>query len=303
LIVPDLVHPFFSQVAKAISMSLRTHDYGLMISSSEDDPELERREIDQMLGRHVDAIILASTQTTSENIARIKEANVPFVLLDRRVAGTVANFVGTNDVLAGSMATSHLLDMGCKTVAHLRGSDVSTSIDRERGYSMALEDEGIFLPSDYIVKCGFGDGSGEAAGYHGMQRLLKLNPLPDGVFCFNDAVAMGAMRAVLDQGLHIPRDVAIIGCGNFPYGDLLRVSLSSIDQDSSGLGRRAAKLTVSLLKRGTSLVSPKSVLLDSTLIVRASSARLPPGREHRSSGAPVPRPTVTRVDEPDEETR
>src|SRR5262249_42858480 len=72
LIVPDLVHPFFSQVAKAISMSLRAHDYGLMISSSEDDPELERREIDQMLGRHVDAIILASTQTTSENVTRIK---------------------------------------------------------------------------------------------------------------------------------------------------------------------------------------------------------------------------------------
>jgi LacI family transcriptional regulator len=274
LIVPDLVHPFFSQVAKAISVALRAQRYGLIISSSEDDPELECREIEQMLGRHVDAIILASTRTTPENVARIEDSNVPYVLLDRKVSGTVSNFVGTDDVLAGSLATNHLLDVGCKTIAHLAGSDISTSLDRQRGYSMALAHRGIELSSDYIVRCGSGDGTGEAAGYSGMQSLLKLNPLPDGVFCFNDSVAMGAMRAVLEGRLQIPKDIAIIGCGNFPYDDLLRVPLSSIDQDSDGLGARAGKLAVSVVMKSKKVVSPKAVLLGSKLIVRASSARL-----------------------------
>src|SRR5215469_14277868 len=75
LIVPDLVHPFFSQVARAISTSLRSQEYGLIIASSEDDSALERREIDQMLGRRVDAIILASTQTSSENVRRIEDSH------------------------------------------------------------------------------------------------------------------------------------------------------------------------------------------------------------------------------------
>jgi LacI family transcriptional regulator len=274
LIVPDLVHPFFSQIAKAISVSLRAQQYGLIISSSEDDAELERREIDQMLGRHVDAIILASTQTTAENAARIQDANVPCVLLDRKVEAASAHFVGTNDILAGSLATNHLLDVGCRIIAHLAGSDISTSLDRQKGYLTALAHEGIVLASDYVVKCTSGDGFGEISGYNSMKQLLTANPTPDGVFCFNDSVAMGAMRAILDQGLRIPDDIAIVGCGNFPYDDLLRVPLSSIDQDSDALGNRAAKLAVSIVKKGKDVVPLKPILLDSKLIIRESSAKI-----------------------------
>src|ERR1700687_5398206 len=83
LIVPDLVYPFFAQVAKGISAKLRAQEYSLIIASSEDDPSMERREIDQMLARRVDALILASTQSSVESLRRIQEQSVPFVLLDR----------------------------------------------------------------------------------------------------------------------------------------------------------------------------------------------------------------------------
>jgi LacI family transcriptional regulator len=271
-IVPDLVHPFFAEVAKGISGRLRSQEYSLMIASSEDDANLEGREIEQMLARRVDALILASTQSNRDIVRRITEQKVPYLLLDRRIAGVSANFVGIDDVMAGVLATTHLLEIGCKTIAYIGGSDVSTTVDRQAGYSVTLARHGVSLPPEYIVNYGRGDDSGDAAGYNGMKKLLLLNSRPDGVFCLNDPVAMGAMRAVLEAGLRIPVDVAIVGCGNVHYDDLLVVPLTSVDQDSYNLGVSAAKLAVSIIKR-KSEAPPKSLIMPAKLVVRASSRR------------------------------
>jgi len=272
LIVPDLVYPFFAQVAKGISAKLRAQEYSLIISSSEDDPNMERREIDQMLARRVDALILASVQSNAESLNKMLDRGIPCVLLDRKLPGVSANFVGIDDVNAGMIATNHLIEMGCKTIAHIGGSDVSTALDRQSGYSIALAQRGLGLPPEYIVKYGHGDDAGDATGYNSMKQLLQLKPRPDGVFCHNDPIAMGALRAILDAGLQIPKDIAVVGCGNVHYDDLLKVPLTSIDQDSNGLGTSAAKLALSIIKQ-KSKSTPRSVLLEPKLVVRASSQR------------------------------
>jgi LacI family transcriptional regulator len=272
LIVPDLVYPFFAQVAKGISAKLRAREYSLIISSSEDDPDMERREIDQMLARRVDALILASVQSNAESLNKMQDRGIPCVLLDRKLPGVSANFVGIDDVNAGMMATNHLIEIGCKTIAHIGGSDVSTDLDRQSGYSIALAKRGLGLPPEYIVKYGHGDDAGDASGYNSIKQLLQLKPRPDGVFCCNDPLAMGALRAILDAGLQIPKDIAVVGCGNLHYDDLLKVPLTSIDQDSNGLGTSAAKLALSIIKQ-KSKSTPKNVLLESKLVVRASSQR------------------------------
>jgi len=272
LIVPDLIYPFFAQVAKGISAKLRAQDYSLIISSSEDDPNMERREIDQMLARRVDALILASVQSSAESLNKMQDRGIPCVLLDRKLPGVSANFVGIDDVNAGMIATNHLIEMGCKTIAHIGGSDVSTALDRQSGYSIALAQRGLGLPPEYIVKYGHGDDAGDATGYNSMKQLLQLKPRPDGVFCNNDPIAMGALKAILDAGLQIPKDIAVVGCGNVHYDDLLKVPLTSIDQDSNGLGTSAAKLALSIIKQ-KSKSTPRSVLLEPKLVVRASSQR------------------------------
>jgi LacI family transcriptional regulator len=105
-----------------------------------------------------------------------------------------------------------------------------------------------------------------------MQQLLQLNPRPDGVFCCNDPIAMGAMRAIVEAGLRIPEDIAILGCGNVHYDDFLRVPLSSIDQNAAGLGENAASLALSIVKRKAGPI-PKTVLLPARLVVRRSTQR------------------------------
>ncbi len=272
LIVPDLTHPFFAQVAKGLSQGLRKKGYGLLISSSEEDPELERQEIDQLLARRVDVLIIASAQWTVESFRRIEESKTPYVLIDRQFAGLAANFVGVDDVAVGAMATGHLLAAGAKRIAHIRGPEVSTALGRVEGYRQALAARGLAPLAGYVAAGAPGDDRGDVSGYQAMRRLLALEPRPDGVFCYNDPIAMGALKAILEAGLRVPEDVAVVGCGNVLYAELLRVPLSSVDQDSASIGKQAARLALSLVESKTR-PRPRSVLVKPTLVVRQSSLR------------------------------
>lgn len=272
LIVPDLVHPFFAEIAKGISKVLRKKNYCLVISSSEEDPELEREEIDNLLARRVDGLILASTQWTVESFRRIEEQKTPYVLIDRRFAGLSANFVGIDDEEIGYIATQHLVDQGCKRIAHIRGPETSTAIGRLEGYRRALRENDLSISRDYVVLGRSIDDSGDVSGHESMDELLKLDPKPDAVFCYNDPTAMGAMKSILDAGLKVPEEIAVVGCGNVNYAGLLRVPLTSIDQECTSIGERAAKLVLKLVGSDVP-VRPKTILAKPSLIVRASSLK------------------------------
>jgi LacI family transcriptional regulator, galactose operon repressor len=272
LIVPDLVHPFFSVVAKGLSNMLRERGYGLLIASSQEDPSLEQREIDQLLSRRVDALVIASAQLNVEAFRRIEEIRTPYVLIDRRFAGLAANFVGVDDERVGEIATEHLIEQGCRRIAHLRGPSVSTSIGRMTGYQRALSRHGMTPLPGYIVAARSGDDQSHISGGEAMRKLLELDPRPDGVFCYNDPTALGAMKTLLDAGVRIPADIAVIGCGNVLYSELLRVPLSSVDQRSGIIGEQAGMLALSLVEaKGAS--EPKSILMEPRLVARASSLK------------------------------
>lgn len=273
LVVPDLVHPFFAQVAKGASRVLRRQGYSLIISSSEEDAELEKREIEQMVGRNLDVLIIASAQRGLESFRQLDEQNKPYILLDRRFKRLAANFVGTDEAKVGKMATEHLIENGCRLIAHIGAKYLSPAIERAKGYRQTLASHGISVPESFLVCRTHGDASGDLMGYEAMELLLKLEPRPDGVFCYNDPTAMGAMMAILDHGLRIPEDIAIIGCGNTNYASALRVPLSSVDQNSEILGACVAKLALSLLARKNGAREPEKILLEPKLVVRGSSRR------------------------------
>ncbi len=273
LVVPDLLHPFFAQMAKAISAEIRGQGYSLIITSSEDDPELEQEEIGQLLARRVDAMIIASAQQDTESFRRIEQQRTPYVLIDRQIENLQANFIGVDDEAAGQLATNHLIEQGCQRIAHIRGAGTSTAMGRMKGYKRALAAHRKPQAPGYVVPIGTsGDDRGSAGGYAAMKKLLSLKQRPDGVFCFNDPVAMGAMRAILDEGLRIPEDIAVVGCGNVLYSEFLRIPLTSVDQDSATIGKNAAALALSLVGKKEP-PRPKTELMSPNLIVRASSLR------------------------------
>jgi LacI family transcriptional regulator len=270
LVVPDLVHPFFGVVAKGLSKALRRKDYNLVLASSEEDPVLEREEIEQMLARRVDAIAVASSQTSTESFQRIEEHGTPFILIDRKFPGLEANFIGVDDEAVGVQVTEHLIQAGCRRIAHIGGPGVSTAIGRLEGYRLALQNHGLEIRDEYIISRERGDEASDASGREAMEKLLQLNPRPDGIFCYNDPTALGAMKAILEVGLRVPEDIAVAGCGNVQYSDFLRVPLTSIDQDSESIGAHAAELALTLIESKTPpaartiMVVPKLVVRDST---------------------------------------
>ena len=274
LIVPDLVHPFFAEVAKGLSNSLRRKNYSLLISSSEEDPRLERQEIERLLSRGVDGIVVASTQCTVESFRRIEESRTPYVLIDRCFQGLAANYVGVDDVAVGRLATQHLVSVGCRRIAHVRGPATSTALGRLEGYNQALAANNLGPFTEYVVPARSGDVETYNIGAEATSKLLRLKPRPEGVFCFNDPIGIGAIDTILGAGLRVPEDVAVIGCGNLHYDRSLRVPLSSIDQQSATIGERAAKLALFLMEAKTP-PRPKSIILEARVVPRASTQRKP----------------------------
>jgi LacI family transcriptional regulator len=150
LIVPDLLHPFFAQVAKSLSRALLKKGYCLTISTSEEDAELESHEINRLLGRRLDALVIASSSTNPSVFERIQKQGLPLVLIDRKLTGLDANYVGTDDEAIGLLATEHLIEVGCERIAHLRGPDNSPGAGRLKGYQLALTKHNLDSLAGYV---------------------------------------------------------------------------------------------------------------------------------------------------------
>ena len=248
LIVPGLIHPFFAEIAKALSKTIVDKGYSLIVSSSEEDPALEAREIRHLLARRLDALVIASSGRDTQLFRRMRSQSQPFVLIDRIFDDLEADFVGIDDVAAGRIATTHLIEMGRRHIAHISGRENSTGVRRKEGYLEALRAHKLPVREDYILSRDFVDTDSQRQGSEAMRQLLERSPRPDAVFCHNDPIAIGAMNVILDAGLRIPEDIALVGCGNLHYSEWLRVPLTSIDQRSHLIGQRAGEILLAMIE-------------------------------------------------------
>jgi LacI family transcriptional regulator len=285
LVVPDLLHPFFAEFAKSLNGVLRPNNYGLILTSSEEDPGIEQQEIKTVLARGIDALLIASCQPTLQGFFGLEDQRTPLILIDRDFPRLRANFVGTDDYAAGLIATKHLLSTGKRRVAHIAGPDLAPGEDRLRGYKDALREYGVAARQQYVISNARVEELGEDVGYQGMRRLLQCKLRPDAVFCYNDLTAIGAIHATMEAGLSIPEDVAFVGCGNVRYSDYLRVPLSSIDQSTAMLGEQAGRLAMELIADPSS--APRSIRVEPKLVVRASSVSVDkaPAKEQKRAAA------------------
>src|SRR5579872_6645966 len=169
LIVPDLMHSFFAEIAKGISTAIRPAGYDVVICNSEESAELESSEVDRLLGRQVDGLILASAQAPDATAVfeRIEARNVPYVLIDRRFPNRNASYIGADDEAIGRLATHHLIERGCRRIAHIAGPPNNPGVGRLKGFRDALAKAGIPLPDSYVVQA-----SDDASGYEATRRLL-----------------------------------------------------------------------------------------------------------------------------------
>jgi len=282
VIVPTLLHPFFADVLEALSSTMKEDGYAVMISSSMEDPVIEEAAIEQLLGHRMDGLIVASCSTSPAKFQQLTEQGIPFVLIDRFFPNFRTNYVGVDDRVVGRVATEHLIAMGCKRIAHIRGLEFTTGVGRFEGYRQALQLHRIRFDPDLVSPYMTADGRDWQQSYFAMHNLLAGKP-PDGVFCYNDPMAIAAIDVALQAGMRIPRDIAFIGCDNLHYGGSLKAPLSSMDHHSSEIGVRAAKMLLRLLKDRTAKAN-RRVVLQPSLVIRESSLRR--GRASRNGRNP-----------------
>jgi len=267
LIVPDLMHSFFAEIAKGVAATIRPLGYDVVICNSEEDGAMEASEIERLLGRQVDGLLLASAQSpaSTQVFDKIEARGVPYVLIDRHISNSRASYVGADDVAIGRLATNHLIERGCRRIAHIAGPQLTTGAGRRQGYQEALAAAGIAAPASYVVHA-----TDDESAYHATGKLLALKTRPDGIFGYNDPTAAGAMKSILEAGIAIPQEIKVIGAGNVHYSDLLRVPLSTIDQSSTAIGLQAAEMLIKAIgsKRKR---PPKTLLIEPTLVPREST--------------------------------
>lgn len=240
VVIPDIAHSYFAEITRGIEEEVEKAGYDLLLCHSCLDPRKEETEIETLLGSRVEGLIVASEQPerSPQVFVRLKESGIPFVLVDRFFPGRDFPAVRVDDLGVGRLATEHLIELGHRRIAHIRGPRLSPASLRYRGYLETLRKHGIAASEEHIVRGHFDIESGRDA----MNKLLQLSPPPTAVFAANDPMAIGAVYACREAGLAIPEDISIVGAGNIEGAHHPNPFLTTVDWPRIELGRTAARL-------------------------------------------------------------
>jgi LacI family transcriptional regulator len=269
VVVADLSNPFIAPVLRGIANRLESAGLMSLIGETQDDPARLERIIEHLLSRRVDAIILTAARLGDRPILRrLKRQGVPLVLAVRNVPGIRLPACTDDERLGGTLAARHLLGLGHRRLAQLRGPiDIYSIVERAEGFSQAVAAAGAVE-----VKLPNATESAPTAqeGSRLMHRLLdSKRPLPTAVFAHNDLMAIGALASLRERGLRCPEDISVVGYHDLPQVDRITPPLTTIRQPQEELGRLAAEMTIGLLD---GQARPQQHRLAPALIVRESTA-------------------------------
>jgi len=275
IIIPEIVHHFFSSVIKGIVSQAEKKGYLVIMLQSNESYDLEKKQLDLLISKRVDGILISLANGTGnfDHIKNVISQDIPLVMFDKIAKVVNCSKVIIDDRKAAYMATQYLINIGCKKIAHFRGPLLpQNSIDRFLGYKQALLDNNIKYDSSlvYINECS--DKSFEE-GKKNAKQLLKDHKDVDGIFINTDLVAIGAMTLFLEKGIKIPEQINIVGFSNWFMSSVISPSLTTVDQPGFKMGKKAFKILYKemMAKKKNKNFDYKQVVLDTELVIRDST--------------------------------
>ncbi|BDD12221.1 LacI family transcriptional regulator (plasmid) [Fulvitalea axinellae] len=277
VIVPELAMHFFASAIGGIQDYAARKGYNVMICQSNENYETEMANTETLVKSRVDGLIVSCSRQTSDysHFERLLGKGHPLVFFDRIPGKPLpASSVIVDDYQGAFNAVTHLLDSGCKRVAHLSGPDyMLISRQREKGYRDALEAKGIPFDESLVKRCDLLRND----AYDKTLEFLSEDNI-DGIFAITDPVAMQAIRALKAEGKSIPEDVSVVGFTDEPVNDMLTPSLTSVRQPAYELGENAAKLLLEQIEAYHSEEAEeppvRTALVKTTLMERGSTKTL-----------------------------
>jgi LacI family transcriptional regulator len=272
IIVPMADRTFFSSIIRGIEEIANASKYQVIICQTYDTYEKEVATIDALLNSRVDGIIASHSKETVnfDHYNKVRDRGIPLVLFDRSNDDLGVSHVVVDDFLGAYKATEHLIQQGCRHIAHFT-STVKISIYRERlrGYREALLQNGIKFDEALVVASNLQLEDGRTS----MKYLLDNNIKVDGVFSASAFGILGAMQVLKENGYRVPEDVALVGFTNEPFTNFTEPSLSVVDQHSMRMGNAAAEIFLQELASKDKKFIPQKIVLNPELIIRQSSVR------------------------------
>ncbi len=271
VILPNINHFHESSMLEGLQSTFQPLGYLLNICVTNESYELEKQYIERLLANRVDGIFLSISQETYdgghyEHIEKVVRRDIPLVYIDRKYDTALANGVIVDDYDGAFMATQHLIEIGCKKIAHLRGpKGLTVSEYRFNGYRDCLLKHNFPIDETLICTTNFEVESAiEPTKY-----LLDLPERPDAIFGVNDHVCIGAMSVIRERNLHIPQEIALVGFDDSPIAQYFCPPLSSVQRQSRQIGLEASELLLGQLNNKVL----DSKVLASKLVIRESSKR------------------------------
>jgi DNA-binding LacI/PurR family transcriptional regulator len=271
IIVPDMTISFFPQVIRGAETAARQQGYSLMAVNSDEDGERQKELLSLLRSQRVEGILLviAAVPTPLNQLTRILDASIPMVCLDRIPDRVPVDSVSVEDEEAAEMGVTHLIEMGARRIALVTGPPALKNERRRlQGYKQALERAGIPLDESLIWQGNLRTGD-VAETYR--ESLASSQQWPQAIFCTNGPTALGVLRALRNQGMEIPRDIAFATFDELTVDDLFSPSITTVVQPAYEIGFRAAQILLDRIEGRAEDRTPITVRLPATLKIRESS--------------------------------
>jgi len=270
VIVPKLTYHLYAMVISGIEEVVEKKGFHLMICQTNESYEKEVAVLKEFNAIRPAGYLISLASGTSDfnHLKQIQRKQIPLVLFNRDSEEINCSKVIIDNKKAAFKGVKHLYENGCRRIAFLAGpTNVQISNRRIEGFQQAIEELGLYQNASYIQHANFTreDASEKT------KLLLSLNPVPDGMVAFSDQMAIAAMQTMKQSGYHVPDDIAIMGFNNEPGDELMEPSLTSIDQPTFDMGKKAAEI---LLDQIDGNEQSRIETLHSNLIARKSTQKL-----------------------------
>jgi LacI family transcriptional regulator len=273
LVVPHIVHHFFSTTISGVIETAKKHGYHVLVSQSGDVKSGEVFACRTLLGIGVDGLVISVSNETfeAEHLQDFLDEGKPIVQFDKITDHIDSPKVVVDDFNGAYQAVKNLIDNGYKKIAHLSGRmEVKNAQGRFQGYKKALEDHGLEFREDWVKGCW---DIVEQEGFDFTRELMESPNPPDAIFCITDLVALGSMKYLQSAGYDVPSQVGLMGFSNWMLSEYITPNLSSVDQHGFEMGEKATEILINLI-REHSLGEEELIEMKTELIVRRSSQKL-----------------------------
>ena len=269
LIMPSILQsaftdPYYPRLIQGISHSCNQNDYTVslfLFQTKEEEKRISKRIISNGL---VDGLIITADTVDNPFTDQIQDANLPYVQIGRpyNKSSDTINYIDVDNEAGANIATTHLIQQGFQRIAQIATMHNSAGVDRDAGYRRALSERGFPVREELIEVAEFS----EESGYQAMKKLIQVNP--DAVFVQSDAMAIGALRAIRDEGLTVPNDIAVVSFDDLPLAAKADPPLTTVRQPIFRTGVLAVETLIDIIQ--TTSTTARHIVLPVELVIRSS---------------------------------